>query len=251
MTINWPLIIVLFCLSIPGVVIAIKRLIYFLLPDNSEELQKRVSRFAILQTLFMVLVLCIAGAVLSNTTGLHATILEELLQGTVGINVLLPILLPTVLYAFFGLLVFLVLYYGVIARIIDKKNMEIMTNIRLALGLDGCVLYGGVVEEVIARWGLMNLATFFALLFTKQYPVLIIWISIVISGLVFAVSQLPAYLAAGCTSTRRFIYSLILLSLYQSLLFGYLFWQYGLIVAILAHMLFHLGWAVFDNVKKT
>ncbi|KTD73868.1 CPBP family glutamic-type intramembrane protease [Legionella tucsonensis] len=250
MTINWPLIIVLFCLSIPGVVIAIKRLIYFLLPDNSEGVQKRASRFAILQTLFMVLVLCIAGSVLSNTTGLRATILEALLQGTVGINALLPILIPTVLYAFFGLLVFLVLYYGVIARIIEKKNMEIMTNIRLALGLDGCVLYGGVVEEIIARWGLMNLAAFFALLFTKQYPVLIIWISIFISGLVFAVSQIPAYLAAGCTSNRRFIYSLILLSLYQSLLFGYLFWQYGLIVAILAHMLFHLGWAVFENVKK-
>lgn len=102
MTINWPLIIVLFCLSIPGVVIAIKRLIYFLLPENSEELKKRASRFAILQTLFMVLVLCIAGSVLSNTTGLHATILEELLQGTVGINALIPILLPTVLYAFWG-----------------------------------------------------------------------------------------------------------------------------------------------------
>lgn len=124
MTINWPLIIVLFCLSIPGVVIAIKRLIYFLLPDNSEGVQKRASRFAILQTLFMVLVLCIAGSVLSNTTGLRATILEALLQGTVGINALLPILIPTVLYAFFGLLVFLVLYYGVIARIIEKKTWK-------------------------------------------------------------------------------------------------------------------------------
>ncbi len=251
MTINWPLITVLFCISIPGVVIAIKRLIYFLLPDNSDELKKRMSRFAILQTLFMVFILSFAGAVLSPATGLHDPVLEALLQGTAGISALRPILLPTVLYAFFGVLVFLVLYYGIIARIADTKNMEIMANLRTTLGVDGCVLYGGVVEEIIARWGLMNLAAFFALLFTKQYPLLIIWISIFISGLVFAVSQIPAYLAAGCTSNRRFIYSLILLSLYQSILFGYLFWQYGLIAAILAHMLFHLGWTVFENVKKS
>ncbi|WP_454780295.1 CPBP family intramembrane glutamate endopeptidase [Legionella sp. WA2022007384] len=251
MTINWPLIIVLFCLSIPGVVIAIKRLIYFLLPDNSDELKKRMSRFAILQTLFMIFVLCFAGAVLSPTTGLHDARLEALLQGTATVSVLLPMLLPTVLYAFFGVIFFLVLYYGLIARIVDKNNMEIMTRIRTALGVDGCVLYGGVVEEIIGRWGLMNLATFFALLFTKQYPTLIIWISIFISGLVLVVSQIPAYIAAGCTSNRRFIYSLIILSLYQSLLFGYLFWQWGLIAAILAHMLFHLGWAAFENVKKS
>ncbi|CAM3036878.1 Uncharacterised protein [Legionella steigerwaltii] len=250
MTINWPLITVLFCLSIPGVIIAIKRLIYFLLPDNSDALKKRISRFAIIQTLFMVFILSLAGTILSPMTGLHDSTLEGLLQGTTGVSALLPILLPTVLYAFLGLLVFLVLYYGLIARIIDKKNMEIMANIRTVLGVDGCVLYGGVVEEVIGRWGLLNLATFFALLFTKQYPNLIIWISIFISGLVFAVSQIPAYLAAGCTKSRRFIYSLIILSLYQSILFGYLFWQYGLIAAILSHMLFHLGWAAFENVKK-
>lgn len=251
MTLNWPLIIVLFCLSIPGVTIAIKRLIYFLLPDNSEELKKRISRFAILQTLFMVLILSIAGSVLSPTTGLRAPELEALLQGTTGVGVLLPVLFPALLYAFFGLLIFGVLYYGVMKRIIDEKSLEIMEKIRFTLGVDGCVLYGGVVEEVIARWGLMNLTLFFSLLFTKEYVTITTWIAIFISGLIFALGQLPAYIAAGCASNRRFLYSFVILSLYQSLLFGYLFWQYGLIAAILAHMLFHLGWAIFKNVKKS
>ncbi|STY28463.1 Uncharacterised protein [Legionella wadsworthii] len=250
MIIDWPLITVLFCLSIPGVFIAVKRLIYFLLANNSDELKNRLSRYAILQTLFMVFILSLAGAVLSPTTGLHDSLLDALLQGSAGISALTPILLPLVLYSFFGLMGFLILYYGIMARLITKTNMEIMANLRNALGVDGCVLYGGVVEEVIARWGLMNLATFFAFLFTRQHPVLIIWLSMLVSGLIFAISQLPAYLAAGCTSSRRFIYSLILLNLYTSFLFGYLFWQYGLLTAILAHMLFHLGWAAFDNVKK-
>ncbi|WP_115712317.1 CPBP family glutamic-type intramembrane protease [Legionella sainthelensi] len=251
MTLNWPLIIVLFCLSIPGVTIAIKRLIYFLLPDNSEELKNRISRFAILQTLFMVLILSIAGAVLSPTTGLRAPELEALLQGTAGVGVLLPVLLPAIWYAFFGLLIFCVLYYGVMKRVIDKKSLEIMEKIHFTLGVDGCVLYGGVVEEIIARWGLMNLTLFFGLLFNKDYVTLATWISIFISGLIFALGQLPAYVAAGCTSSRRFLYSFIVLSIYQSFLFGYVFWKYGLITVILAHMLFHLGWAIFENVKKS
>lgn len=246
MIINWPLITVLFCLSIPGIIIAIKRLIYFLLPDNTEELKKRINRFAILQTLVTVLLMCFAGAVLSKSTGLRAPILEALLEGKAGISALVPILLPTVLYAVLGLIVFCVLYYGLAKRIIDEKSLQIMAKLRITLGLDGCILYGGVVEEIIGRWGLMNLATFFAVIFMKQPSSSIIWLSIFISGLIFAVGQLPAYIAAGCSSDRRFIYSFIVLSMSQSILFGYLFWQYGLICSILAHMLFHLGWALYD-----
>ncbi|MGL5741776.1 MAG: hypothetical protein ACRCXC_04115 [Legionella sp.] len=76
MTINWPLIVLLLCLSIPGTVIAIKRLIFFLLPDNTGQLKKRVSRFAILQTLFMVLILTFTGGLLAPRTGLSDPVLE-------------------------------------------------------------------------------------------------------------------------------------------------------------------------------
>ena len=77
----------------------------------------------------------------------------------------------------------------------------------------------------------MNLAVFFAIIFVKQPTPTIIWLSILVSGLIFAVGQLPAYIAAGCTSSRRFIYTFVILSLFQSTLFGYLFWQYGCLFA--------------------
>jgi hypothetical protein len=246
MTINWPLITVLFCFAIPGTLIAIKRLIYFLLPDNTAELKKRITRFAMIQTLTMVFIMSFCGAILADKTGLHAPILEALLEGKAGINALVPIILPTILYSMGGLIIFCILYYSLAKYTIDKPSLQIMTQMRLALGTDGCVLYGGVVEEIIGRWGLMNLATFFALIFTKQANPTVMWLSIVVSGLIFAVGQLPAYLAAGCTSSRQFIYSYVLLSLSQSLLFGFLFWQYGIICSILAHMLFHCGWALYD-----
>ncbi|BCA94272.1 membrane protein [Legionella antarctica] len=246
MIINWPLIIVLFGVSLPGAFIAMKRLMYFLLSNNTDELKKRMSRFAILQTLFMVFVMSLAGTALSLRTGLHAPLLEALLLGKAGLGAFSHILLPTLLYSLLSLIVFLGLYYGVVASILDDHSFRVMANLRHALGIDGCVLYG-VVEEVIARWGLMNLIAFFVLFFSQQHNQIMIWISIVFSGVVFGVGQIPAYLAAGCLTTRRLVYSLLLLYLWPSLVFGFLFWQYGILSAILAHMLFHLGWSFYDN----
>jgi hypothetical protein len=247
MVINWPLIIVLFCLSIPGVIIAMKRLIYFLLPNNTDKLKKRMGRFAILQTLLMVFIMSFAGAALSLRTGLHAPLLESLLKGNTVFNSFQVILLPTFLYSLLGLIVFCVLYYGIVSSILDQHNFEIMVKVRAALGVDGCILYGGIVEEVIARWGLMNLLVFFAMVFAKQNNSVVIWSAIVLSGLLYGVGQIPVYLAAGCLPSRRLIYSIILLCLWQGVLFGFIFWQYGLFSSILAHMLFHAGWAQYDK----
>lgn len=247
MIINWPLVFVLFCLSLPGIFIAMPRLIYFLLPQNTDELKKRFSRFAILQTLFMVFVMCFAGAVLSLRTGLNDPVLEGILSGRAGLGSLVSILVPTFLYSFIGLIIFCFLYYGIVGSILDEYSFKTMTRIRAALGLDGCVLYGGVVEEIIARWGLLNVIVFFAMMFAKQNNNPIIVSSMIISGLLFAIGQIPAYVAAGCISSRRFLYSLVLLSLYQSMIFGFLFWQYGLVAAILGHMLFHIGWGIYDK----
>ncbi len=100
MIIDWPVIIVLFCLSIPGVLIVMHRLVYFLLADNTERLKKRFSRFVVLQTLFMTFVMSFAGSILSSRTGLGDPLLEGLLQGKASLDSFQVILLPTFLYAF-------------------------------------------------------------------------------------------------------------------------------------------------------
>lgn len=247
MQINWPLVIVLFCLALPGVLIAVPRLITLLLPDNSEHLKKRVSRLAVGQTLFMVFLMCFAGSVLSLRTGLNAPLLEALLQGKSVFENVQRMLLPVLLYTIGGLLVFFVFYYGVVGSILDEASLQVMRRIRAALRLDGCVLYGGVVEEIIGRWGLMNLVAFFAILFAGQKSPFIFWSAIFLSGMLLSLGQLPGYLAAGCQKSRRFIYSMLLLTMWQAILFGWLFWQYGLLAAIVAHMLFHLGWSLYDK----
>lgn len=249
MRIDWPLIIVLFCVSLPGVFIVMPRLIQFLLPNNSETLKKRASRFVIGQALFMIFVMSLAGALLSPRTGLTDPLLNGLLQGKAELNAFFAILFPVGLYTLLGLVIFCMLYYGVVCSILDERSVEVMSKLRQTLKLDGCMLYGGVAEEVIARWGLMNLIAFFTQVFATQLSKnLVILTALLLSGLMFAVGQIPIYLAAGCVASRRLVYSVVVLSLCQSLLFGFLFWQYGLVAAIVAHMLFHLLWARYDKI---
>lgn len=241
MTINWLLIGVLFCICLPGVGVAIPRLIRFLLPNNTTAVQKRFSNLAVAQTLVLVLVLCVAGVVLSPRTGLHAYIIEAALQGQWNYHALITFLLPSLLFSLCGLLVFLLIYYWIMPHFVDAGTIKVMGEMRASIGLAGAILYGGVTEEVIARWGIMSLSVFFIIIFMEPSPV-VYGAAILISATLFAVGQIPAYQAAGCVVSRPFLYSLVLLSVTQSVVYGVLFWQYGLESAILGHVLFHLGW---------
>lgn len=247
MVINWPLIVLLFGISLPGVLITMNRLVLFLLPQNTAEMKTKASRLVIFQTLFMVFAMSFTGAVLSVRTGLGDPVLIPLLQGKEVLAIFLANLWPTLLYTLVCFIIFCVLYYGLVRSILDEQSLVAMSKLRAALKIDGCILYGGIVEEVVARWGFMNLIAFFAFLFTKQMNAVLIAAAIVISGLMFAIGQIPVYIAAGCVSTRRLVYSLTVLSLCQSLFFGVIFWQYGLVYSILAHVLFHLFWAGYER----
>ncbi|KTC66416.1 Uncharacterised protein (plasmid) [Legionella adelaidensis] len=246
MGINWPLVIILCGIALPGIYIAVPRLIDYLLKENSDELKKRISRIAIAQTLVMVFLMCLGGSVLANYTGLGDPILNALLQKSAIVVPIQEMLLPVFIGTIIGLLGFFILYYWLVSSFLDSHTLNIMQKIRGALKLDGSMLYGGVVEEILARWGLMNLVLFFVLLFNKQLSIAILWISIIVSSIFYTLSQLPAYFAAGCLSTRRFAYSLIILNLWLGIVFGYIFWQYGILAAITSHILFHLGWWFYD-----
>ncbi|KTD46831.1 hypothetical protein Lrub_1753 [Legionella rubrilucens] len=250
MLINWPLIVILTGLSLPGIVIAIPRLIHLLLPQNTEELRKKISRFAMLQTLMMVILMSFAGTVLSLKTGLNEPILQGLLHNQPVMGLLQEMLLPVFLSVLVGLLVFFFLYYGVMVSILDDKTLTVLYTMRAALRLDGCILYGGVVEEIIGRFGLMNVIAYFGALFTGRISGGVIGFAMLSSGLLLSLGHLPAYIAAGCAGSRRFAYAMVLLNLWQTALFGWLFWQYGLLAAIAGHVLFHIGWYLYDPAPK-
>jgi membrane protease YdiL (CAAX protease family) len=74
----------------------------------------------------------------------------------------------------------------------------------------------------------------------------VFWAAIVVSGVLFGIGHLPSYRLAGCEVTPLFLGLMIVLNLWATLICGWLFWQYGLLAAMIAHMLYHLVWLPLD-----
>lgn len=246
MTINWVVVVVLFCIGLPGVFIAMPRAIRFLLADSPPAVKRRFSYIAVGQALIMLFVMCLAGEILSGGTGLQDRFLLSLIQGHATMASATALILPAFEGALVALILFAFLYYGLVVRILDAHSLDCMRNLGNALGVWGRAQYGGISEEIIARWGLMNVTAFFMLIFVPPSHA-VMWLANFASAIIFSVGLIPAYLAAGCVGSRRLVYSVVLLSVVQSLVFGYVFWQYGILCAVISHTLFHLGWSIFDK----
>lgn len=114
------------------------------------------------------------------------------------------------------------------------------------------VLYGGLTEEILLRWGLMTVVAWLIWRQSSNEAGLlsprIAWTAIAISAVVFAAAHLPAANAMyGSLSMPRVVYVMAGNTAF-GLLAGYLFWRRGLEAAIVAHVLAHLGFAALPGV---
>ena len=110
------------------------------------------------------------------------------------------------------------------------------------LNLLTAMFYGGITEEILMRWGLMSLLVWIGWKVLKQGITLptqgVYQGAIVLAALVFGLLHLPAT-AAIVPLTPIVIVRAILLNGIAGIAFGWLFWQYSLEAAMLAHVSFH------------
>jgi len=177
---------------------------------------------------------------------LHAPFFEALAAGEPLWNTVEPQIIPSLAVGLGGALVFVAAYYLFSRPELDEQTVSSMEEIRNGIGIWGRVMYGGVVEEVITRWGLLSLLVWLGASRVEYPTPAVVWAAIVISGLLFGLGHLPGYWAGGCKGTPLFIGAMLFLDLWASLVFGWLFRQVGLLAAMMAHALFHVVWLPFD-----
>jgi membrane protease YdiL (CAAX protease family) len=106
------------------------------------------------------------------------------------------------------------------------------------------VLYGGITEEVLVRWGLLTIIAWAGWRIAgrpSEHPsVPIMWAAIAISALLFGLSHLPAALAVVRDLSASVAVYVTLGNAGFGMVAGYLFWRHGLEAAIMAHGLAHL-----------
>ncbi|HEY0738789.1 MAG TPA: CPBP family intramembrane glutamic endopeptidase [Herpetosiphonaceae bacterium] len=194
------------------------------------------------------------GAALAPRLGLRSHIVEK----TVANRPLLPALkaeLP--LAATLGAIGF-----GVIAAL-DLLFRPLLGEAALALagtgqhatilGVLGALLYGGITEELLLRWGLMTLLVWIGWRLVQRgegvpRPALV-WSAIVLAAVLFGLGHLPAT-SAVVPLTLPVVVRAILLNGLLGIVFGWLFWRRSLESAMLAHSMFHVCAAILALIGR-
>jgi hypothetical protein len=251
---NWPLFLCLVLISVPGLVVAIPNLMRRLETTAADRLPSDrplpprpvIVAASMVQSLLFVSVAAAIGTLLAPRIGLSAPVFEALVSGESVWAALSPQIVPALVLGVGGALAIVAAYYLFFRPRLDRQTVRAMEELRMELGLWARVLYGGVVEEVLFRWGVMTLLAWGGDLLLGGPTAPLMWVVIVVSGVLFGIGHLPSYRLAGCQVTPLFLGLMILLNLWATLICGWLFWRYGLLAAMIAHMLYHLVWLPFD-----
>lgn len=115
--------------------------------------------------------------------------------------------------------------------------------IALEMPLATKLLYGGIVEELLLRWGVMSLFVWIAWRLggaARPVPGWAVWSALVASSVLFAAGHLPMLHVLLPAAPGWFVGMALMGNFIPGMLFGWLYWRRGLEAAIIAHALAHL-----------
>lgn len=178
-----------------------------------------------------------AGVALSRPLGLGAPAIEAALSGADAWLPLKRQLTPAAIVGTFvgGGLVLM-------TRVAPAELLVLGQSVDIPVAAK--LLYGGVTEEMLMRWGLMTALIWLPWRFIQKRAGLprtsYVVGAIVVAALLFGVLHLPAAAAMGASLTPSVVFYIIAGNGVPGVLFGTLYWRYGLEAAILAHGLGHV-----------
>lgn len=224
------------------------------LPHASSWPPLAVRALLALNPLLLVTLFAAVGAALAHRVGV-----TSLLAGTRRID---PVVIAASLWRAAALggaagLAFAWVDIGLLPRVDADASAALQRASAAAPGLVVALLYGGVAEEVIARWGLMSAAAWAIARTLGHAPRLrastvaraacapavtpaVAAAAALVAAVAFAVAHLPA-LAAVTDVTPVLLARTLGLNVAAGLLCGALAFRHGLEAAIVAHAAMHLG----------
>jgi hypothetical protein len=200
----------------------------------------------LLSTIQPTILLSIAifiGLQLAHRVGLSAPAAEALARGNSFRSALKPQILPGLIAGFIAGVVILsswLLFRPFLPPEFTTRAEKLNTSMPFLTRL----LYGGITEELLLRWGLLTLlvwALWRIFQGARGTPRTIYFVSaIVISSVVFGIGHLPLVRALGVDFTLPIVTFIVLANSLFGLIAGFLYWRKGLEAAIIAHMTAHI-----------
>jgi len=185
----------------------------------------------------------LVGVLLASKVGLSSPVAEAAARGDDSVSALRPQIIPGIVGGLAGG-VSIVLIATALKPLLSPEVLARLGEFGNILPLPTRLLSGGIMEEVLLRWGLMTLLVWVAWrLFQKGQgrprPACFV-AAILISSVVFAIGHLPlAFMLFPEPSFALIVFVIVANSAF-GLIGGYFYWKKGLESAMIAHALTHV-----------
>ncbi len=245
------LFLILFSLGFAGVLsvllIDLSALASFIPGADVRPITPAVKILSLIQPTVLVGIAVLIGVALAPKVDLSAPAAESLAAGKPVLPALKPQLIPGVLGGVTGALSIL-LTHAVCKPLLTTETIERITKLGTLLPMPTRLLYGGLTEEVLIRWGVMTLLVWIAWrLFQKRLakPTSSCFVIVIlISSIVFGLGHLPIAFVVLPQLTLAVVFFVIVANSAFGVVAGYLYWKHGLEAAMIAHVLCHIGLAL-------
>lgn len=192
---------------------------------------------SLVQGAFLLALAVWAGVALAPKVGLRAPLFEAVAGSSPVAGALRGQLIPGLLGGLAG--------GALLIAFSHNSPAELTAAVQsFAFPLAARVLYGGITEELLLRWGLMSLLLWLLWRFVQRTSTVpsasLVWLAIVSSAVLFGVGHLPAaHVFVGELSFPVVAYVIGGNTVF-GVVAGWLFWRFGLEAAILAHAIAHV-----------
>lgn len=198
---------------------------------------------SLIQPAVILSVAVLVGVSLASKVGLSSPAAEAAASGGNSVSAFKPQIIPGIVGGLVGG-VAVVLIATMSKPFLSPQVVARIGEFGKFIPLPTRLLYGGITEEVLLRWGLMTLLVWVAWrLFQKgqDKPKPALFVSaILISSLVFGIGHLPVAFMLFPEPTLALTLFVITGNSAFGLIAGYLYWKKGLESAMVAHMLAHV-----------
>jgi hypothetical protein len=198
---------------------------------------------SLIQPTIILSVTVAVGIALAPKVGLASPVAEAAARGANLVTALKPQIVPGIVGGLAGGAA-IVLVSAAWRPFLPDEVVALISGFGKSFPLPTRLLYGGITEELLLRWGLMTLLLWAAWrLFQKgrgtPKPALFV-AAILISSIVFGVGHLPvAFLLFPQPPAALVAFVVVANSLF-GLIAGHLYWKKGLESAMVAHMTAHV-----------
>ena len=245
------LFLILFLLGLSGVasillidVSVIIKLVPPTMTTDIPEITPALKLLSVVQPALLLAVAVVIGVALASRVGLSAPAAEALATGGNVFASLKPQLVPGIAGGIAGG-ISIVLISLLIRPLLEATVVDRIGRFAKIMPLPTRLLYGGVTEELLLRWGFMTLLVWAACRVLRKGqnvpPAAYFVGAILLSSLVFGAGHLPvAYMLLPDSFTAPLVMFVILANSAFGIIAGYLYWKRGLESAMIAHMFCHL-----------